>query len=246
MKKNLIVQNLNLVYIDHGTGPTLLFLHGWGTAASSFDPLIEQLSNYRCVSLSFPGFGGSEQPPTAWSVLDYSQLVHDFIDKLDLAPMAIIAHSMGGRVSIKGLAAGLLEPPKLILIASAGAARKSLKTKLVGLIAKVAKPVMALPPLAVLRQHLLQSVGSRDYKNAGEMRDTFIKIINENLEADASQIKIPTLLIWGDKDTETPLAEAKILHQCIANSKLEVITDATHFVFQEQPELVSQKIKGFL
>jgi len=243
MKKNLIVKNINIFYTDHGTGPILLFLHGWGVEASSFNLLTEQFQDNRCMALSFPGFGGSECPQSPWGIFEYAQFVRDFLAKLRITPDAIVAHSFGGRVAIKGVGAGLLHPKKLVLIASAGVSQKSVRARIMGGIAKFAKiPI----PFSFLREYLRRFAGSRDYRNAGAMRETFIKVINENLEKDAKKITVPTLLVWGEKDMETTLVEARTLHNCISKSLLEVISNAGHFVFQEQPNVVAGKIKRFL
>jgi pimeloyl-ACP methyl ester carboxylesterase len=244
--KNLIVQNLKTSYRDSGSGLTLLFLHGWGTSADTFEKLINKFKNHRCISLSLPGFGGSERPHEPWGVLEYAEFVRDFIKKLKIQPDVIIAHSFGGRISIKGVSSNLFNPKKLVLIASAGMARKSIKERAIGGVAKLLKPILSLPFLSGLRAKLRRRFGSDDYKNVGEMRETFLKVINENLENDAQKITTPTLLVWGENDEATPVSEANILHDCIAGSKLHVLKDATHFVFQEFPDEVYKLIEEFL
>lgn len=246
--KNLhvLVNDLDIEYINRGTGPLLLFLHGWGADASSFNTLMEQFSNNQCVALSFPGFGGSERPRVPWGVLEYAEFVRDFLAKLNTTPDGIVAHSFGGRVAIKGVGAELLHPRKLMLIASAGVARKSAKTRIVGGAAKFAKALTAIPPFSFFREPLKRVAESRDYANAGAMRETFVKVVSENLEKDAEKVTTPTLLIWGENDTETTLAEAHTLRDRIRESRLEVIQNAGHFVFQEKPSVVAEKIMNFL
>ncbi len=245
-KEHLIVQNLDVIYTDRGAGPLLLFLHGWGADGYSFNTLIEQFGDYRCISPSFPGFGGSERPQTPWGVFEYAEFVRDFLAKLNIKPDIIVAHSFGGRVAIKGIGAGILNPKKLVLIASAGVAQKLARTHFAGKVARVVKTITAIPPLSFLQERLKRLAGSRDYMNAGAMRETFVKVVNENLEKDAEKITIPTLLAWGEKDAETPLAEAHTLRERIRGSRLEIIPNAGHFVFQEQPSAVAEKIKNFI
>lgn len=243
---HLIVDDLDTAYTDRGSGPLLLFLHGWGADASSFNTLMEQFSTCRCISLSFPGFGRSERPRTPWGVFEYAEFIRDFLAKLNIKPDIIIAHSFGGRVAVKGIGAGILNPKKLVLVASAGVAQKSARTYLVGKVARVVKTITAIPPLSFLQKHLKRLAGSRDYTNAGAMRETFVKVVNENLEKDAGKITTPTLLVWGEKDAETPLAEAHTLRERIRGSRLEIIPNTGHFVFQEQPSVVAEKIKSFI
>jgi pimeloyl-ACP methyl ester carboxylesterase len=242
----LIVDGLDIEYSDRGAGQTLLFLHGWSADAESFNALIEQFENERCIALSLPGFGRSELPKTDWRVFDYALFTRKFLDKLNIEPDVIIAHSFGGRVAIKAVSSGILNPGKLVLIASAGMARKSVTARIAESIAKIFKIFTALPPGSFFKKYLRQIIASKDYANAGPMRGTFSKVVSERLEEDAKKITTPTLLIWGEKDKETPLSEANELQKSIRGSRLEIIPGAEHFVFQEMPDVVSQKIKKFL
>lgn len=246
MKKRCIIQDLDVAYTDIGTGSTILFLHGWGASAASFESLIEHLPSYRCVAISFPGFGGSERPPQPWGVMEYAQFLQNFLAKHAIEPDYVVAHSFGGRVVIKSLATELIRPKKLVLIAAAGVAKKSIRTRVLGVVAKVAKVLTSIPPLTLLREQLKRLVASRDYASAGAMRETFLKVINENLEQDAAQISIPTLLLWGEQDTQTPLSEARTLQACIQNTQLVVKPGAGHFIHEEYPDYVAKHIKDFL
>jgi pimeloyl-ACP methyl ester carboxylesterase len=86
----------------------VLLLHGWGANLQTFDGLARPLApTFRVVRLDLPGFGGTEQPPSDWHIADYAQFVSAFLQKLGVSqPACIIAHSFGGRVTIKGRGAG--------------------------------------------------------------------------------------------------------------------------------------------
>lgn len=245
--RHCIVDDLDTVYADSGSGPVVLFLHGWGTGATSFDTLIAQMSDSRqCIALSLPGFGGSERPREAWGVLAYAQFVSHFLTKLGREPDAIVAHSFGGRIALKGIGAGVLCPRRLVLIASAGAAKRLLYVRALRGIATCTRIFVAIAPFSLLRKRLQRLVGSRDYVRAGVMRETFVKVVDEPLEEDAGRVTTPTLLVWGEHDTETPLSEAETLHERIHGSRLVVIPGAGHFVFQEQPGTVAEHLRDFL
>lgn len=77
-----------------------------------------------------------------------------------------------------------------------------------------------------------QKVGSSDYKNlSGTMRGTFIKVVNEDLKKFMPSIQAPTLLIWGELDTATPLKDAKIMNKLIPDSGLVVLKGCGHYSF---------------
>lgn len=79
-------------------------------------------------------------------------------------------------------------------------------------------------------------MGSSDYLALPEnMRKTFVSIINTYLEDYAKIMSVKTLIIWGEKDDDTPLYMAKRLNRLIKNSRLEIIQQAGHFSFIDRP-----------
>jgi pimeloyl-ACP methyl ester carboxylesterase len=93
---------------------------------------------------------------------------------------------------------------------------------------------------------LAERQGSRDYRQAGPMRQTFIKVVNEDLRDHLPLIQCPTLIIWGELDQETPLADAHEMHRLIQDSRLAVIPKAGHFPFIEKPAAFNDALFPFL
>lgn len=247
----IIVQNLAIEYLDEGTGKVLLFLHGWQDNFHTFDSLASLLSpTRRIIRLDLPGFGKSEAPKGAWNLDNYIQFIKDFIEKLDIQVHAFVGHSFGGRIAIKGEATKNLQAQKIILIGSAGIAKnRTFRNSFFKLLAKIGGLITYLPPLVFwregLRKRMYSFIGS-DYLNAGVLKETFLKIISEDLSASAKKITTPTLLIWGESDTETPLSDGKQLAGMIADSKLKVINGAGHFVHKEKSQEVAKLVQEFL
>ena len=118
-----IVVNGQLVnYVDEGKGKVILSLHGWGANVQTFDMMAADLiKSYRVIRLDFPAFGGSPRPAEDWDIGDYATLVIDFLHKLGVDHVtAVIAHSFGGRVTIKMTGQGLLSIDRIVLIGSGG------------------------------------------------------------------------------------------------------------------------------
>jgi pimeloyl-ACP methyl ester carboxylesterase len=250
--EHLIVDSMDAHFRDEGAGPVVLLLHGWGDTLATFDTLIPELGEKRFIRLDLPGFGASEPPQGAWDVSRYAAFVRHFLDKLGVAePDILLGHSFGGRIAIKGVASGIFKSKKLILIASAGvAARRSARRRVFSILAKTGKILTAFPPLSLFRERLRGSLyrlaGSADYLQAGALKETFLNVIREDLRADAAKIKVPTLLVWGERDTETPLAEAHILEKVIAGARLDIIPGAGHFVQKDAPKETAEKIGAFI
>ena len=247
----IIVQNLATEYQDEGTGTVVLFLHGWQDNLHTFDSLIPLFSSdFRLIRLDLPGFGESEMPKETWDLEKYVRFVESFIEKLDVKVYAFVGHSFGGRIIIKGVSMQKLHADKIILINSAGVTkRNTTRNMLLKVLAKIGKIITYIPPLIfwrdTLRKKMYRFIGS-DYLNAGTLKKTFLKMISENLSESAQKITIPTLLIWGENDTETPLSDGKQLSQLIHHSTLEVIRGAGHFVHKEKSREVATLVQEFL
>lgn len=247
----IVVQNLAVKYQDEGEGKVILLLHGWQDNLRTFDAIAQILSETnRVIYLDLPGFGQSETPKKTWNLDDYVVFVKNFIQKLEIQVDIIVGHSFGGRIAIKGAATNNLQLAKIILINSAGIAKsKTPLNFILKILAKIGNVLISIPPFVFwkekLREKFYKSIGS-DYLNAGAMRETFLKIIAEDLSESAKKINIPTLLIWGENDTETPLSDGKLFSQIIPHSKLEIIKEAGHFAHQEKPKEVAKLIQEFL
>lgn len=244
-----IVDGLAIEYEDKGSGSTILMLHGWGDTMHTFDGLAATLPG-RVVRPDLPGFGESDMPKKDWALDDYVQFVRSFIHKLGIRPDVLIGHSMGGRIILKGVAEGIFNPKRIVLIASAGVAeRKTLRNFFLGLIAKIGRAVTSIPPLnslrETLRSRLYATIGS-DYRRAGALRGTLLNIIREDLRHAASDVKVPALLVWGAHDQTTPLSEGKLLAGLISGSHLRIVPAAGHFVHHDKLPEVSAIMRQFL
>ncbi len=250
----VIVDDLKINYISKGNGRTVLILPGWGTIINTYTPLINYISKYaNVVVLDMPGFGKSDTPNKSWNLDDYVSFVQKFILKLGIKDLDLIGHSNGGRIICKLMSNKLnFNVGKIILIGSAGIVHKpTLKQKMKVKTFKLCKKIVLLKPIKKIFPNLLDKLqsyfGSQDYKNASPiMRGSMVKLINEDVRNYLPNIKSPTLLLWGEKDSATPVFDAKIMESLIPDVGLVVIPECTHYVFLENPTYVNIIIKNFL
>ena len=248
---NVIVNGLATQYSLSGEGKLILLLHGWGDSARGLANLNAQLTkNYRVVALDLPGFGGTQLPAGAWDLDDYAGFVHDFMTKLGLdQPFAIIGHSNGGAIAIRGCAQRLLKPSKLILLAASGVrTSRSLRRLLLSAAAKVGRVVTLWLPgryRHALRARLYGAVGS-DLLVVEQLQASFKKIVRQDVQADAAGLELPTLLIYAENDQAVPVEAGRRYHELIKSSRFEIVKDAGHFVHLDQPAQVQQLIEEFL
>ncbi len=250
----VLVDGQLIEYKKDGAGRAVLLLHGWGASLGTFDQLAAHLvkTGHLVYRFDFPGFGASPVPPRAWSVGDYAILTAAFIKKLKIKKLsAIFGHSFGGRVIIKATATSIIEPEKIVLMGAAGIKPPTtLKKHAYIAIAKVGKAATALPGMGRVRESLrgalYKSAGSTDYLLAGAMKETFVKTINEDLAGYLPHINTPTLLVWGEHDTETPLADGKRMQKELKKAELVVLPGAGHFVYSDDAAGTFSAIDRFL
>jgi pimeloyl-ACP methyl ester carboxylesterase len=249
----ILVDNQLVEYADVGSGQVILLLHGWGMSLNTFDKLSNHLSKkFRIIRFDFPGFGQSPKPTDDWLVSDYAKLTADLLDKLKIKQLfAVIGHSFGGRVIIKGISLNYLNPNKVILISSAGIKPKQkFKKSIYKTIAKVGKVATSIPLInkmqPTLKNRLYKSAGSTDYLQANQMRKIFVNITSEDLLPEVSKITQQSLLIWGSSDTITPTSDAKLILKSLQNGELIIIPNAGHLVYIDEPNRVITELDKFL
>lgn len=247
------IDGIKINYIDKGCGPTVLMLHGWGSRADLYSGIIDRFSDrLRFVAPDFPGCGQSDVMNAPWTVADYSDFVLKFIKKLQLDVDFFVGHSHGGRVILYMAGSKLISPKKTVLFGSAGVVgKKPLKTRIKIKAFKLCKKVLLAPVIKNFSKDALVKLqghfGSADYAAANPvLRKTMVNVVNTDVCNLLPQIKSPTLLIWGENDTDTPLENARKIEKLISDCGLCVIKGAGHFCFLEKPFEIQAIIESFL
>lgn len=254
------IKDLKINYTVTGQGSPVCLLHGWGASLDMYPGVIARLSQSHTVyAMDFPGMGKSDEPPEAWCVDDYTDVVTEFLKQMELTETALIGHSFGGRVIAKLIArqkagaegASPVRFTKIILMDSAGIKpKKKLKARYKTATYKMAKFIFKCPIMKFLypdyMDHIRKRRGSADYNAASPvMRGTLVRVVNEDLQKELSTITQPTLLIWGENDTTTPISDAHRMKELIADSDI-VTVPGGHFSYIDSPGLVLGAMDAFL
>ena len=249
----MTIHGVRVRYEDEGEGQPVVLLHGWGSSLDAFHLMTRALSDrFRIIRLDFPGFGGSDPLPGPWNLEDYQNATVEFLKTLGLEKPVLIGHSFGGRVILRMCGNRLVQPDKIVLIDSAGLRpKRTLKGRIRTACFKTAKWFLTLPPWRKQAAPTLEKVrahfGSADYNAAPPiLRQTLVRVVNEDLRAHLPNIACPTLLIWGEKDTATPVSDAQEMERIIPDAGLCVIRGAGHFPFVERPGEVHAILNSFL
>ncbi|MBR4234643.1 MAG: alpha/beta hydrolase [Clostridia bacterium] len=252
----LKIGTVSLHYELSGEGAdSLLFLHGWGGSCASFAPAVRDFaSDKRIVNLDFPGFGQSSEPDVPWTVADYRDAVLTLLDTLKITKTDIVAHSFGGRVALMINAerpslvrrqiltgcAGLTDPDA----ASKGGAAHALSRLYDN---RLSRRLLGEKGVEKIQNVLRSHFGSEDYKNASPlMRETFKRVLAQDLRYCLPEISAPTLLVWGANDTATPLWIGREMEKSISDAALVVFENSGHFAYLEQYARFITIAKNFL
>lgn len=234
------IDGINLFYKHEGTGKKVVLLHGWGGSSDSFLPVFNYLSSkFEVYSIDFPGFGRSSLPDKPWGVEDYSNMLLKFFKKLNIEKASLIGHSFGGRVSILFSSTFPEYVDKVVLVDSAGLIpKRTIKYYCRVYRFKLLKSIFMLFSKGNSREEKLENFykkyGSKDYRESGNMRQTFVKVVNQDLRPYLHKIKAPTLLIWGEHDMDTPVSFGKIMEKEIPDAGLVIFKGAGHFSYLDK------------
>lgn len=236
----ITINNLNINYIQYGKGKDIVLLHGWGQNIEMMKPLGNPFSNeYRITILDLPGFGKSDEPKESWDIEKYSSFLELFLKELNVKKPIVIGHSFGGRLAIRYSSRNPIE--KLVLF---GSPCIRIEEEL-PLTVKILKKIKKIPGLNEIGEFMKKYIGSRDYKAASPiMRQTLVDVVNEDLSKYAREIEEPTLLIWGEHDTEAPVKDAKELEKLMIDAAL-IILPGTHYAYLENLPRVITILNSF-
>lgn len=253
------IDGIRVHYEVKGSGDYIFILHGWGANIGVYASVSDLLAQkFTVVTLDFPGFGGTPEPPEVWSVSDYADFTVKFISSFGVKDVMLFGHSFGGRVIIK--MASTEDLPfninKIIFTDAAGimpqrGKKQTFRTR----IYKIGNFFLSLYPVRKLFPQALEALrkkfSSADYANATPlMRGVLVKTVNEDLTQYLKNIKCTTLLIWGVNDTATPISDAEIFEREISSSGADVglckIENAGHYSFLDQPYVFQNILKSFL
>ncbi len=230
---------MSFSYLQRGEGEDLVFLHGYLASKESFYPQISYFSRfYRVTALDFPGMGEAEPLTAPWSVGDYAAWTKEALGSLGIVRPRVIAHSFGGRVAVKLLAEDAFS--RAVLTGCAGIVRRRTFAYHVRVFCYRFVRTFA-PDFAEKR------FGSKEYRTLSPvMRESYKKIVNEDLRETAAKITAPVLFLHGERDREVPLSSIRIYLEKISGSRLKLLENCGHFPFLDDPLAFDLAAEEFL
>ncbi len=221
----------------YGAGPVrAIALPGWRRDHRDFDAVGEGLP-FTLSVIDLPGFGSTPPPEDGWGTERYARAAAEVAEEAG-GPLAVLGHSFGGRVAARVAASrpelvGSLVLTGVPLLAPPGRVpnRPALTYRLARSLHR--RGVISDQRMETLRrQH-----GSADYRAAsGVMRDVLVRAVNESYEGVIAAIGCKVELVWGETDTEVPVAVAEELQRRISAANLTIVPGVGHLLPLEAPE----------
>ncbi len=249
------IDGIDTHYVCEGdtSNPAMILMHGWGCEASTLASIQRVAAqSHRVYNFDLPGFGQSAEPPASWGVYDYARWLRAAVEKLGIERPSLLGHSYGGRIAIVYASEYPAEVDKVILVDAAGIKpRRSLKYYFKVYSFKAGKIFARIFLGKAKAQKWIEAQrakrGSADYRQASPaMREIMSRSINQDLTPRLPLIKAPTLLIWGENDTATPMRDARIMEKRIPGAGLVSFAGCGHYSFLDNPLQFAAVLRSFL
>jgi pimeloyl-ACP methyl ester carboxylesterase len=241
-------------YFEAGTGPDVLLIHGAGflSGGHSWLPVLPQLGEHFHVrAIDCLGFGPGDhlsQPYSFGYLVDH---LREFIDVLEIAPTHVVGHSMGGWLGVVLAYESPERVGRFVDVAGGGTQTRPLATMVEWqppAPEAIEQGLAHLDP-AIVKERLQAANdptatssfrGLMDHMTNPETR------VRYNTLRRMPHIKAPTLVLWGEDDKVNDLEAAKLSHDNIPGSQLNVLPGVGHGVPNEAPEEFVQTVVAFL
>ncbi|MCW2599128.1 MAG: hypothetical protein JWM02_957 [Frankiales bacterium] len=219
-----------------GNDPKILALHGWGRSRADWLPALE---GHAALAVDLPGFGASPPPPAAWGSRDYAEQLAPLLES---GGWTVAGHSFGGRVALQ-LAAGWPSVVSGVVLTGVPFFRRTGggKGPLGFRLAKRAHRLGLLSDATMEQQR--HKHGSADYRNAeGVMRDTLVRLVNEDYRDLLAGIDAPVEMVWGATDTAAPLDMAHEAQALLRKASLTVSETSGHLLDEALSSLLRERL----
>lgn len=261
-----VIDGRHLRFVDYGSGPALVLLHGMGASWQWWLENIPALAHrHRVIAVDLPGFGRSDPLPKPAEITTHARTVTELLGQLGVRSATITGHSMGGLVALAMAKADPCLVQNLVLVGAGGVpmterrlqiilamlrvfsaglrltfVRRALATE--GWLRQMAlrpafhDPAVLSPELAAVTMPLLNAPGFVDAVAASG------RAVRESVPED---ITCPVLLLWGEYDRMAPVHCAEDMHRRLSDSELVIIPGSGHTPAVERPDQFNEAVLNF-
>jgi pimeloyl-ACP methyl ester carboxylesterase len=260
-QKTLLVNGLESNYLVGGTGPDVVFVHGWASSARMWGGVLASLSQqFRCWALDLPGCGCSEKPAPGWySIPRFTAHVQEFARLMDIAPLRLVGHSMGGMIVLDLASRFPASVARVAAINPVVTGRASLRPlahpkmtrRLLNwtlrLSPRVWQPILAHSLSSRVNgvHHIRRRTEEFSQGTVDSLLFSGRAVVSYDVSSHLENITAPALIVVGNQDVNVPTREGRLADRQIPNSKLRVLRGG-HLITDDRPREVAQLLANFL
>ncbi len=263
-----------LSYVDSGSGPVVLFIHGILGSQRQWSHLVDQVDDdHRVVVPDLFGHGDSAKPTGDYSLSSHAATLRDLLDHLGIERVTLVGHSLGGGIAMQFYYLFPDRVDRLVLVASGGLGRE------VNLVLRAATLPLAEQVLGVVASDRVlervealgrgaQKVGWKPGKDIGaiwhgftslgdrESRRAFLATTRAVIDFGGQSISAhdhlgavtapPTLIVWGSRDRMIPAWHAISAQRAVPGCRVELFEGAGHFPHLDDPDRFARVLRDFM
>ena len=265
----------DLSYVDSGSGPVVLFIHGILGSQRQWAHLVDKMDDdHRVLVPDLFGHGDSAKPLGDYSLSAHAAAMRDLLDHLEIKRVTLVGHSLGGGIAMQFYYLFPERVERLVLVDSGGLGRE------VNLLLRAAtlpgaKQVLSVVASAPVLAHVealgrsASKVGWRPGADISaiwqgfssladrESRRAFLattravidfggQSISAHDHLDSAELPIPTLIVWGSKDRMIPAWHALSAQRAVPGCSVELFEGAGHFPHLEDPDRFARVLRDFI
>jgi pimeloyl-ACP methyl ester carboxylesterase len=266
--KHLTIDGKRLCYVDHGSGPVLVFLHGIPLSLVTWRHNLQELSQrHRTIAIDLPGFGRSEPRADDHGVLGQAASVAGLLAQLDVREYVVIASSYACAVALQLALKHPAAVQGLVLVNSIGYPGGRHSHERVIRMAALTGLARVAFQSSYLRRRAFESVLHASYANRAsctkELADAYYAPFEDELARDAylqtlaalqegdvlawaSKVQQQSIVIWGAKDAILPVANAEKLAKLMPHASSVTFPAVGHFPHEEDPSRFNAAVAKFV
>ncbi len=261
-KKEIKIDDHNIVYLEGGKGPTILLLHGYTANKDNWLSFAAYLTkDYHVVIPDIPGYGESSKiEKDSYDLANQMSRLHEFAQAIDLKKFHVAGNSMGGffagtyavrypdEIISLGLfdAAGVMSLEKSVVVKMMEKGENPLVVKDSNDWPRIMALVFVNPPSApypIRKVMIKTALANRNFygKALKELGPDFY-----SLEKELPNIKVPALILWGDQDKVLDVSSVPVFEKGLKNHKTVILKDCGHLPMLEKPQETATQYIDFI
>lgn len=272
--RTVVLHRHDLSYVDSGSGPVVLFIHGILGSQRQWSQLVDVMDDdHRVIVPDLFGHGDSAKPVGDYSLSAHAAAMRDLLDHLGVDRVTLVGHSLGGGIAMQFFYLFPERVERLVLVSSGGLGREVnliLRSATLPGAAQVLSVAASAPVLSRVEAlgrgarklgwrpgadidavwHGFSSLGDR------ESRVAFLATTRAVIDLGGQSISahdhlgdvpsVPTMIVWGTKDRMIPVQHAHSVERVLPDSQVELFEGAGHFPHLDDPERFASVLREFI